>query len=299
MLDYGSSEEEVGSLNKPLVGLKRAREGESASSKQSKKSDCVDTLRPQPARSFKTLDTDVRSATLTARRAANALFERRAGFGVAVEGHELSGGIAVVSGAAEEEYRGLDGGVDSDKFIHSAPPSLSHSATSVSIPSVSQGDAALGVSATLDAATLSLLDARSRRELGLDSEGCFKGMSGFKSKGCDLDRVSWGIPSTSFSEVGVLEVSGSAVRGRAWEISAIEIAQQTAAAAAERKSAPTIVSKVWNHSTGRAESSSGLSKAQKGKHQSNSLAAAAMQTNLKAADRAAEAAIHASFLRHR
>jgi hypothetical protein len=251
-----------------------------------------------PAPAFRTLDADVRAASGTARRAANALFSRRmttAGLGGGVAaadppvespteagGEDLGGGAGLGASHGGGFAAGGGGG-----FAASHGGGFG-AAGAPAAPAVTLSFAPLPPPppAPLSADALGLLDARSRRELGqlgLDAAGNWAGVGGEGGGGGGGG--------------GYIEVSASQVRGRGWEAAALEMAQAAAESAAARKAAPTVAARVWNARTGAAETTTGASKVQKSKHQINSLAAQAAATSMKAEERARALSMQAALAR--
>ena len=121
------------------------------------------------APAFRTLDADAQSASASARRKANALFERKAAAvgGAASYGGGGGGGVGVEVREEEEEEEQQQ---QPQQWSAQPPAAAAEGASAPLVP--------LDASRALDAHTLGLLDSRSRRELGLDSAGRFAGFGG-------------------------------------------------------------------------------------------------------------------------
>ena len=298
LLNYDSSDSDSSAALQS--GVKRGREGGAAGARADAKAQrtgaaCAGgTLPPAPiAPPFSALDSDAQSASASARRAANALFERRVGARLGGGG---GGGEASTAAMASGEGWG-------------AREAAAGPAAPLALCAAAQDPAR-----ALDVRTLGLLDARARKELGLSDTGQWEaagraaggaggagGSAGSGSGSGSGAAQPWGLPVAPVG--GILEVSGRQVRNSGWEAAHLEAMAAAAAGSggggvgARRPSAAPIAATVWNHATGRAEVSTGSTRAQKGKHQINTLASAAISHNLRAADRAAEASIQAALAR--
>jgi hypothetical protein len=306
LLDYetdDSTDAQDMSVAAAAHGKKRARDGATASlvpsaqpklqrSQQSSTDVSSGSALPAPAApAFRSLDSDTQSASAAARRAANALFERRA----AARGDTL-----------EESGPAASGGGPGEGAATAAAAAAAAS-TAAWKPVVIPAAVPLDPARALDTRTLGLLDARARRELGLGAQGQWEGaerqqqqaLPAVTSSCSSGSALPWGLPAAPVG--GIMEVSGRQVRNSGWEAAHLEAmaaaAHSSAGDGAARRAGP-IAATVWNHATGKAEvTTGGGSRASKSKHQIHTLAAAAAGHVQRTADKAAEASIQAVLAR--